>query len=113
VPPLHQVVRPRWTEGGQRLRLFVGNGAVEHSARILGGNALRMPANGGGDAQGPDCFLTFCPRVFSVILEGLSSNLRFLRARDVKGPLCNFYSPRVQWMNIWGLLGPVLVQKKF
>jgi hypothetical protein len=26
------VVRPRWTEGDQRLRFFVGNGAFEHTA---------------------------------------------------------------------------------
>jgi hypothetical protein len=52
-----------------------------------------MPATGGGGGgtQGPDCFSRIYSRVFVVILEGLSSNFRFLRARDAKGPLYNLY----------------------
>jgi hypothetical protein len=61
--------------------------------RFLGGDALRTPTICGGGTQGSDFFFSFCPRVFSIIREGPSSNFRFLRARDVRGPLCKFYLP--------------------
>jgi hypothetical protein len=64
--------------------------------RILGGDAMRAPAIGGGGIQGPDRVFFFSPRVLSVNLEGLSSNIWFLWARDVQGPLCNFYLPRME-----------------
>jgi hypothetical protein len=78
---------------------FVSSSDMELSSIllwILGGDALRTPAIGGGGTQGPDCVFYFSPRVFSVNLEGLSSNFWFLRARDVQGPLCNFYLPRME-----------------
>jgi hypothetical protein len=58
---------------------------------FLGGNAWRTPASGGGASQGPVCFSFSCLGVCFVKYEGLSSNLRFLRARVVKGlsVICN------------------------
>jgi hypothetical protein len=85
----HPVVCPRWFHGIQWRRSFVGFGCSSLCAQFLGGVALRMPTAGGGDAQGPDCVSSICSRVFSVILEDLSSNSWLLRARDAKGPLCN------------------------
>jgi hypothetical protein len=84
----HQVVRPRWLGGDQWLRFFVGRERSSCMPLFLGGDALRTPARGGGDTQGPDCVLSFRSRVFSVIPEALSSNSRFLNASDVKGLLC-------------------------
>jgi hypothetical protein len=96
-PSYHQVVCPRWFHGVQRRRSFAGFGCSSICAQFLGGDALRMPVTGGGGGgtRGPDCFSSICSRVFFAILEGLSSNSRFLSTTDAKGPLCNLYPPRV------------------
>jgi hypothetical protein len=41
---------------------------------ILGGNALRIPATGGGDTCGLDGFLAFFVGCFFTILKAISSN---------------------------------------
>lgn len=73
----HQVVRPRWLQGVQQRRIFAGLGCSGICALVLGSDAWRMPANRGGDAQGPDCVFILCPRVFSVRWQALSSNFWF------------------------------------
>jgi hypothetical protein len=52
--------------------------------------ALRSPASGGEDTQAPDCLLFLCARVLFVILEALSSNIRFYRTIEARGPPCNY-----------------------
>jgi hypothetical protein len=90
-----QVVLPRRRRSGRRIRCFAGSMLLSSLASYLDGNISRSPTRGGEGAQGPGCFSRFCLRVFFVILEGLSSNSRFLRARDFEGPLCKLYPPRV------------------
>jgi hypothetical protein len=49
---------------------FVSSSDMQLSSillRILGGDALRTPAKGGGGTQGPDCFFSFYHRVFLLI----------------------------------------------
>jgi hypothetical protein len=78
-----QVVRPRRRRSGRRIRCFAGRMLLSSSASNLDRIVSRSPARGGGGAQGPNCFSSFCPRVFSVNLEGLSSNSRFHRASSL------------------------------
>jgi hypothetical protein len=77
-PRGRQVVRPRLSGGRQGLDLVVGNGRSSIMRSELGGDASSSPAVRGGDYLGPDC---------------LSSNFRFLWARDVKGLFCKMYLP--------------------
>jgi hypothetical protein len=90
-----QVVRPRRRRSDRRIRSFAGSMLLSNLASYLDGNVWRSPASGGGDSQGPDCFPRFCPRVFFVMFEDLSSNSWFLCAIDARGPLCKMYLPRV------------------
>jgi hypothetical protein len=87
----HQVVCPRWSTGVQRRRIFAGVGCSSICALFLGGNAWGTPASGGGASQGPGRFSFYCLGVLVVKCEGLFSNIRFLRARVVKGlsVICN------------------------
>jgi hypothetical protein len=87
-PSLHQVVRPRWSHGVQRRRIYAEYGCSGVCAPFLGGNALRMSASGGGGSQGPDCILTHSSRVFYVFWQALLSNFRFFCASVVKGHVC-------------------------
>lgn len=90
-----QVVRPRRLRAGRRQRFFAGGETASIPLSDLGASTtLRSPANGGGNALVPDCFLPFSVGVFSVKTVALSSNFRFFRARIVKGPLCKMYPPR-------------------
>jgi hypothetical protein len=52
--------------GGPWLRLVVGRGLPSCRSLFLGGDALRMPACGGGRAQGLDCLRSFSSRVLIV-----------------------------------------------
>jgi hypothetical protein len=88
-----QVVRPRPSSGSQGLDLVVGNGRSSLLRSELGGNAWGSPAFGGRGAFGLDCFFHFLVRVFLVKWRAPSSNVWFLRARDVKGSFCNLYLP--------------------
>jgi hypothetical protein len=91
----HQVVRPRWLGGGQRLWFVAGRGFSSYLPLFLGGDALRTPAMCGGGTKGLDCFSFFCSRVFFAIMEALTSFSSVLCESVVKGPLCNLYLPRV------------------
>ena len=66
------------------------------------GTALRSPAFGGRGPQAPDFFLLFCARVFSIKLLALSSNFRFIRARNVKGLNVNVSCHVLMNEAIWG-----------
>jgi hypothetical protein len=44
----------------------VGRGLPSSWSLFLGGDASRTPVKGGDDAQGPDCFLSLCSKVFYV-----------------------------------------------
>ena len=91
-----QVVRPRRPQAGRWQRFIAGGERLSIPLSDLGVHStLRSPAVGGGDAQGLDCFSSFSSRVFSVRVEALSSNIRFVRASVVKGPLYKMYPPLV------------------
>jgi hypothetical protein len=62
----------------------VGRGLPSSWPLLLGGDALRMPANGGDDTQGPVCFSSLCSRVFYVKEMALSVGWTFRRARYYK-----------------------------
>jgi hypothetical protein len=62
--PRRQVVRPRRLGGSQRLWFYVGRRPSSALPLLLGGNALRTPAFGGGDARGLDCFASLVPGCF-------------------------------------------------
>jgi hypothetical protein len=55
--PRRQVVRPRRLGGRQWLRFYAGRRPSSALPLFLGGNALRMPASGGRDTRGLDCFV--------------------------------------------------------
>jgi hypothetical protein len=60
----------------------------------LGGDGWSSPATSGRGTV-LDCFF-FCNfRVLCVECEALTSNSRFVRTRDDKGPCCKMYLPRV------------------
>jgi hypothetical protein len=63
---------------------------------LLGGDALRTPAIGGDDAQGPDCFSSLCSRVFYVKEMALSVGWAFPRTALLQDYFCNLFSPRDQ-----------------
>jgi hypothetical protein len=88
-----KVIRsPHWREGPQWLSI-VGRGLPSNWPLLLGGDASRMPAKGGDDAQGPACFLSLCSRVFFV-KEIALSRWWFYRGTVVsKGHFCKMYSP--------------------
>jgi hypothetical protein len=83
-PLSHEVTCSSWLGGGPRLRIHAGRGLPSRRPLLLGGDALRTPAIGGGDAQGRDCILSFSSRVFCVKIKTLSSNSRFLRTSDAR-----------------------------
>lgn len=91
-PPHSQVIRSRRFGGGQRRWFFAGRRISSDLSQFLGGDASRMPASGGGEAPGPDCFSKFCSGVCFVNLQALSSNIRFFRASVVRGLFENFTS---------------------
>jgi hypothetical protein len=80
-----QVIRSRRCGGSQRGLVLAGRKSASTFSPFLGGDALRKPASGDGEAPGPDCFFNFCSGVCSVTLQVLSSNIRFFRASVVKG----------------------------
>jgi hypothetical protein len=86
-----QVVRPRRRRSDRRISFVVESLLSSSLAAHLGGNVLRSPATGGGGAQGPDCFLFFCLKVFLAILEGLSSNFGFPGQKMPKDLLVKLY----------------------
>jgi hypothetical protein len=92
-PRGRQVVRPRLSGGRQGLDLVVGNGRSSIMRSELGGDASSSPAVRGRDYLGPDCFFSILVRVVFVKWKALSSNFRFLWARDVKGLFCKMYLP--------------------
>jgi hypothetical protein len=49
---------------------------------------------GGDDAQGHDCFLSFCSRVVFVKEMALSRWWFYLGTAVLKGRFCKMYSPR-------------------
>jgi hypothetical protein len=90
-----EVIRSPQEGGGPRQRIFVGRGLPSSWPLLLGGDAWRTPAIGGGGAQGPDRVSSFCLRVLVVISGGPFYNLWFLCAIDAIGPPCKLYLPRV------------------
>jgi hypothetical protein len=88
-----QVVSPRPSSGSQGLDLVVGQDRSSLLRSELGGNAWSSPALGGRDAFRLDCFFHFLVRVFFVKLRASSSDVRFLRTRDVKGSFYKLYLP--------------------
>jgi hypothetical protein len=90
-----QVVRPRRRRNGRRICSIAGSMPPSNSASYLDGSVSRSPANGGGGAQGPDCFFSFCLGVFYVIWEGLSSNSGFPVQEMPEDFPVKLYPPRV------------------
>jgi hypothetical protein len=90
--PNLQVVCPRRCGDGRRGWICVGKErTTSNFLSDLGVPcALRSPASGGEDTQAPDCLLFLCARVLFVILEALSSNIRFYRTIEARGPPCNY-----------------------
>jgi hypothetical protein len=91
-----EVIRSPHRREGPRRMSVVGRGLPSTWSLLLGGDASRTPANGGDDAQGPDCFLSLCSRVFFVKELVLSVGWAFPRAALLQGRFCNLYSPRDQ-----------------
>ena len=91
-----QVIRSRRLRPGRRQRFIAGRERSSVTLQYLGAESTwRLPATRGGDAQVPDCFLTFGAGVFFAILEALSSNSRFFRTSIVKGLFVILYPPHV------------------
>jgi hypothetical protein len=90
--PNLQVVCPRRCGDGRRGWICVGKERTTSNFLLDLGFpcALRSPSSGGEDTQTPDCFLFLCARVLFVILEALSSNIRFYRTIEARGPPCNY-----------------------
>jgi hypothetical protein len=83
-----QVVRPRKRIGDRCWGFLAGVGCSSTVPPDLDGYVWRSPACSGGGFLALDCVIYFCVRVFIVNFEALSSNIRFLRASEAKGPLC-------------------------
>jgi hypothetical protein len=90
-----QVVRPRRRRSGHRIINVAGSMLSSVLASHLDGNVSRSPATGGGDVQGPNCFFSFCLRVFYAILEGLSSNSGLSVQKMLEDLFVNLYPPCV------------------
>jgi hypothetical protein len=84
----HEVMHSPWRVGGPWLQLVVGRGLPSCSSLLLGGDALRTPARGGGGALRLDCLLSFSSRVLYVKKLALSSDRRLPRTRLHKGCIC-------------------------
>jgi hypothetical protein len=89
----HEVIRSPWRRGGPRLKIDAGRGLPSSWSLLLGGDASRMPACGGGSAQGPICKNSFCSGVLSIIEAALSLDRAFPRARKEKVIFVNLYPP--------------------
>ncbi|KAK1629384.1 hypothetical protein QYE76_003699 [Lolium multiflorum] len=90
-----QVVRPRRRRSDRRISIVVGSMLSSNLAAHLGGIVSRLPATGGGCTQGPDCFFSFCLRVFLANWKGLSSNSGFPVQKMLEDLLVKLYPPRV------------------
>jgi hypothetical protein len=90
-----QVVRPRWRRIGRRISSIAGSMLSSISASYLDGSVSRSPAVGGGGAQGPDCFFTFCLGVLFANLEGLTSNTGLSVQEKLEVLFVIMYPPRV------------------
>jgi hypothetical protein len=92
--PRGEVIRsPLWREG-PRWMSVVGRGLPSSWPLLLGGDASRTSAKGGEDAQGHVCFISFCPRVFSVKERALFVGWASPGAALLQGRFCKLYSPR-------------------
>jgi hypothetical protein len=91
-----EVIRSPHRSEGPRWMSVIGSRLPSSWPLLLGGDASRTPANGGEDAQGPDCFSSLCSRVFFVKEMTLSVGWAFPRAALLQDCFCNLYSPRVQ-----------------
>jgi hypothetical protein len=89
------ILSPHRSEGPWWMSV-IGRGLPSSWPLLLGGDALRTPANGGEGAQGPDCFSSLCSRVFYVKEIALSVGWAFSRAALLQGCFYNLYSPRIQ-----------------
>jgi hypothetical protein len=81
-----QVVRPQRPRCCQRLECLAGE---EHASNLLfdlGRKVWRSLVSGGGASDVLDCVLQISFMVFSA-KKRLSSNVRFIRASDVKSPM--------------------------
>jgi hypothetical protein len=83
-PIHHEVMHSPWRIGGPWLRFIAERGLSGYRPLLLGGDASRTPARGGGGAQGLDCNLTFGSRVLFVKRSALSLDRRSPRARIIK-----------------------------
>ena len=91
-----QVICSRRLQPGRRQRFIAGRERSSIPLQYLGAvSTWRSPAARGEDAQVPDCFFTFCARVFFATFEALSLNTRFFRASIVKGLFVILYPPHV------------------
>jgi hypothetical protein len=93
-PLLYEVIHSPWRRGGPWLLIVAGRGLPSSWSLILGGDALRTPAMGGKDAQGHDCFLSFCSRVFCVKGMALSGWWFYPGNAMSKDHFYKMYSPR-------------------
>jgi hypothetical protein len=78
-PALREVMCSPWKASRPWLGLVVGRGLLSCWPSFLGGDASRMPANGGRGAQGLDCLLSFSSRVLVIKRSALSLDRRFPR----------------------------------
>jgi hypothetical protein len=89
-----EVIRSPLRREGPWWMSVVGRGLPSSWPLLLGGDASRTPANGGDDAQGHDCLLSLCSRVFFVKEMALSVGWASPGAALLQGRFCNLYSPR-------------------
>jgi hypothetical protein len=93
--PRNEVIRSPLRREGPRWLSVVGRGLPSSWPLLLGGDASRTPTNGGDDAQGHGCFLSFCSRVFHVKERALFVGWDSPGAAFLQGHFYKLYSPHV------------------
>jgi hypothetical protein len=93
--PCHEVISSPWLGSGPWRRINAGRELPSNWLLILGGDASRTPADSGRDTWGLDCSRFSSSRVVFVKTKVLSSNSRFVRARDAR-TFVKLYLPRYE-----------------
>jgi hypothetical protein len=93
--PCHEVISSPWLGSGPWRRINTGRELPSNWLLILGGDASRTPADSGRDTWGLDCSRFSSSRVVFVKTKVLSSNSRFVRARDAR-TFVKLYLPRYE-----------------